>query len=131
MTDKTPLQQLAEWQELSEFFHSLYTKDLAAPENSLSVAVDYWRNPVAFDRNCTLRARWKLNEKETTRDITFSMLESEMNNGASVVEAVKKLAASIAEDVTKGLEEEMLRFLVQNDQYNTVRPLIMSELYKQ
>jgi hypothetical protein len=54
-----------------------------------------------------------------------------MNNGASVVEAVKKLAASIAEDVTKGLEEEMLRFLIQNDQYNTVRPLIMSELYKQ
>jgi hypothetical protein len=29
------------------------------------------------------------------------------------------------------LEEEMLRFLIQNDQYNTIRPLIMSELYKQ
>jgi hypothetical protein len=25
----------------------------------------------------------------------------------------------------------MLRFLVKNDQYNTIRPLIMSELYKQ
>ena len=74
MTDKTPLQQLAEWQELSEFFHSLYTKDLVAPVNSLSVAVDYWRNPMAFDRNCTLRARWKLNEKETTRDVTFQCL---------------------------------------------------------
>lgn len=33
MTDKTPLQQLAEWQELSEFFHSLYTKDLKDAEN--------------------------------------------------------------------------------------------------
>ena len=120
MTDKTPLQQLTEWQELSEFFHSLYTKDLFAPENSLSVAVDHWRDPMAFDKSFTLRARWKLNGKETTRDITFSMLGFEMSNGAPVVEAVKKLAASIAEDVTKGLEEEMLRFLVQNDQYNTV-----------
>jgi hypothetical protein len=131
MTDKTPLQQLQEWQELSEFFHSLYTKDLFAPENSLSVAVDHWMDPMAFDKSFTLRARWKLNGKETTRDITFSMFDSEMSNGTPVVEAVKKLAASIADDVTKGLEEEMLRFLVQNDQYNTVRPLIMSELYKQ
>ena len=131
MTDKTPLQQLTEWQELSDYYLSLYTKDLVAPENSLSVAVDHWRNPSIIDRNCTLRARYKLNGKETTRDVTFSTFEVEMNNGASVVEAVKKLAASIAEDVTKGLEGEMLRFLVQNDQYNTVRPLIMSELYKQ
>lgn len=131
MTDKTPLQQLAEWQELSEFFHSLYTKDLVAPENSLSVAVDHWNNPMAFNESFTLQARWKLNGKETTRDITFSKFESEMSNGTPVVKAVKKLAASIAEDVTKGLEEEMLRFLVQNDQHNTIRPLIMSELYKQ
>jgi len=86
---------------------------------------------MAFDKSFTLRARWKLNEKETTRDITFSRFESEMSNGTPVVKDVKKLAASIAEDVTKGLEEEMLRFLVQNDHYNTVRPLIMSELYRQ
>lgn len=131
MTDKTPLQQLTEWQELSEFFHSLYTKDLVAPENSLSVAVDLWMDPMAFDKSFTLGARWKLNGKETARDITFSMFDSEMSNGTPVVEAVKKLASSIAKDVTKGLEEETLRFLVQNDQHNTIRPLIMSELYKQ
>jgi hypothetical protein len=131
MTDKSPLQQLTEWQELSDYYLSLYTKDLVAPENSLSVAVDHWSNPIGIINNSTLRARWKLNGKETTRDVTFSTSGIQANNGASAVEAVKKLAASIAEDVTKGLEEEMLRFLVQNDQYNAVRPLIMSELYKQ
>jgi|LakMenEpi03Aug12_release.lakeMendotaPanAssembly.Ray.scaffolds.fasta_scaffold06610_12 hypothetical protein len=131
MTDKSPLQQLTEWQELSDYYLSLYTKDLVAPENSLSVAVDHWHNTSVIINNCTLRARWKLNGKETTRDVTFSTSGIQANNGASAVEAVKKLAASIAEDVTKGLEEEMLRFLIQNDQYNTIRPLIMSELYKQ
>ncbi len=120
MNEKTPLQQLQEWQELSDHFRTLHTKGVAAPENSLSVGVEWYLDPLS--RETTLEAGWTLNGKKFTQSTTFSTILSEYKNGRceESAEAVSRLAGLIAKDVTKGLEEEMYRLLLSSP--NSVLP---------
>jgi hypothetical protein len=120
MNEKTPLQQLQEWQELSDHFRTLHTKGVAAPENSLSVGVEGYLDPLS--RETTLEAGWTLNGKKFTRSTTFSTILSEYKNGRceKSAEAIAKLAESIAKDITRGLEEEMYRLLLSSP--NSVLP---------
>ena len=114
MNEKTPLQQLQEWQELSDHFRTLHTKDFVAPENSLSVGVEGYLDP--FSRETTLRARYTLNGEKFSQSTTFSAVLSEYKNGRceKFAEAVSRLAGLIAKDITRGLEEEMFRILLSD-----------------
>lgn len=112
MTEKTPLQQLQEWQVLSDHFRSLHMEGVVAPENSLSVSVGGHLDNLS--RETTLEARWTLNGKKFTQSTTFSTLGSYREDGRceKSAEAIAKLAELIAKDITRGLEAEMYRILL-------------------
>jgi hypothetical protein len=120
MNEKTPLQQLQEWQELSDHFRALHPKGVVSPENTLSVGVEGYLEPLS--RETTLEARWTLNGEKFTQSTTFYALGSEYKNGRceKSAEAVSKLAGLIAKDITRGLEEEMYRLLLSSP--NSVLP---------
>jgi hypothetical protein len=114
MTDKTPLQQLAEWQELSEFFHSTYKKELISPENTLTLSVDSCRDFLMS--NYTLRAKCKINGTEIVEEETFCALDD--RDGTLAIKTVEKMMASLANRITQGLVGEACRALLTQPDYS-------------
>ena len=114
MTDKTPLQQLAEWQELSEFFHSTYKKELISPENTLTIAVDSHRDVITNEY--TLRVKCKINGEEIVEEETFCALDD--LDGTLGKKTVEKMAANLANRITQELVAEMCRLLLTQPDYN-------------
>jgi hypothetical protein len=120
MTDKTPLQQLSEWQELSEFFHSAYKKELICPENTLTIVVDYYKD-VLMD-NFILGAKCKINGEEIVKEETFCVRDD--YDGTLAIKTVEKLMASVANHITKGLVEETCHALLTQPYHNVIGQML-------
>ena len=124
MTDKTPLQQLAEWQELSEFFHSTYKKELICPENTLTIVVDSYKD--VLRDNYTLRAKCKINGTEIVEEETFCALDD--RDGTLAIKTVEKMMASLANRITQGMVEETCRALLTQPNYDGLGQMVKDGL---
>lgn len=122
--EKSPLQSLKEWQELSEFFHSTYKKDLISPENTLTIAVDSCRDVIM--NNYTLRAKCKINGEEIVEEETFCAWVDP--DGTLAIRIVEKMVANLSNRITRGLMEEMYHVLLAKPDYNGLGGRLKDEL---
>jgi hypothetical protein len=124
MTDKTPLQQLAEWQELSNFFHSTHRKELICPENTLTLVVDSYEDVLMG--NCILGAKCKINGEEIVKEETFCVWDD--HDGTLAIKTVEKMMASLANRITQGLVEETCRVLLTQPNYDGLGQMVKDGL---
>lgn len=110
--EKSPIDSLTEWQDVIHYISKNIKQELLTPENNLSVRLE-WERDVLFNR-VLLRAGFNLNGifRSVETELSLSSLIPEVIR-ANMIEGVKELSQEICREVTKDLEIQMMKKVLE------------------